>query len=252
MNGFLGTGATFRADLNLVLQVLMGLALLLGWRLARRQNFRAHGFCQSAVMILNLVLIVMIMLPAFGRQVQPKIPAGLNDAYYLASAIHAGLGTLAEMLGLYVVLVATKLLPEAVRFQNWKRWMKTTLALWWITLLFGVGTYYYWYVRESKAPMTATATQPTSPNASRATIKITNFSFEPKEITIKPGTTVEWINETGKHSVVADEGNFDSDILELGGRFERKYDKPGTYPYFCALHGDKGGKEMSGVVKVGE
>src|SRR5437764_7010215 len=99
MNGFLGTGATYSADLNLVLQVLMGLALLVGWRLARRQNFRAHGFCQATVMILNLILILRIMLPSFNRQVQPKIPSGLNDAYYLTAAIHAGLGTLAELLG---------------------------------------------------------------------------------------------------------------------------------------------------------
>jgi plastocyanin/uncharacterized membrane protein YozB (DUF420 family) len=250
MNGFLGTGATYRADLNLVLQVLMGLALLLGWWLARRQKFRAHGFCQSAVMILNLVLIVMIMLPAFNRQVQPKIPSELNDAYYLVAAIHAGLGTLAELLGLYVVLVATSMLPPSLRFQNWKLWMKTTLALWWMVLLFGFGTYYYWYVKALKVPVTANLAQSTSPNTLRATVKLTNFSFEPKEITVKVGTTVEWINQTGKHSVVADEGSFDSDVLDPGGRFERKYDKPGIYPYYCALHGDKGGKEMAGVIKV--
>lgn len=250
MNDFLGTGATYRADLNLVLQVVMGLALLLGWWLARRQKFRAHGFCQSAVMILNLALIVMIMLPAFNRQVQPKVPSGLSDAYYLVAAIHAGLGTLAEFLGLYVVLVATNLLPASLRFQNWKLWMKTTLALWWISLLFGFGTYYYWYVKESKA--SAAPAQSISTGALHATVKLTNFSFEPKEITVKVGTTIEWINQTGKHSVVADEGSFDSDVLEPGGRFERKYDKPGIYPYYCALHGDKGGKEMSGVVKVVE
>ncbi|HMV86390.1 MAG TPA: plastocyanin/azurin family copper-binding protein [Blastocatellia bacterium] len=252
MNGFLGTGATFRADLNLVLQVLMGLALLFGRRLAQRRQFRAHGFCQSLVMLLNLILILMIMLPAFNRQVEPKIPSGLHDGYYLTAAIHAGIGTLAELLGLYVVLVATKVMPAPLRFQNWKLWMKTTLAVWWIALLFGFGTYYYWYVRESKAPVPAISTQSASPGAMRATIKLTNFSFDPKEITVKAGTTVEWINQTGKHSVVADEGSFDSDVLEAGGRFERKYDKPGVYPYYCALHGDKGGKEMSGVVKVVE
>jgi len=250
MNGFLGMGATYWADLNLVLQVLMGLALLLGWRLARKGNFQAHGLCQSAVMVLNLILIVMIMLPAFNRQVAAKIPSGFHNAYYLAAAIHASLGTLAELLGLYVVLVATKLLPETLRFKNWKRWMKTTLALWWLTLLFGIGTYYYWYVRVSKAPVTTTTTKSASPNAARVTIKLTNFNFDPKEVTVKSGTTVEWINQSGQHSVVADEGSFDSDVLEPGGRFERKYDRPGIYPYYCALHGEKGGKNMSGVVKV--
>ena len=146
MNGFLGTGATFRADLNLVLQVLMGLALLAGWRLARRQKFTAHGVCQSAVMIFNLILIAMIMLPSFRRQVQPQLHSALRDPYYSVAAIHAGLGTLAELLGLYILLVATKILPEGLRFKNYKPWMRTALGLWWIVLLFGIGTYYYWYV----------------------------------------------------------------------------------------------------------
>jgi len=63
MNGFLGTGATFRADLNLVVQIAMGVALLVGMRLARKKNFRAHKYCQSAVMILNLLMIFLIMVP---------------------------------------------------------------------------------------------------------------------------------------------------------------------------------------------
>lgn len=252
MSGFLGTGATFRADLNLLLQILMGVALLLGWWLARRKQFRAHGFCQSTVMLVNLILIVMIMLPAFNRVVQPKIHSALDDLYYLVAAIHAGLGILAELLGLYVVLVATKVLPEPLRFQNWRSWMKTTLALWWLVLLLGFGTYYFWYIREGKVSATAGLGKNNSPDSPRAMVKITNFSFDPREITVKAGTTVEWVNQTGKHSVVADEGSFDSDVLDPGGRFERKYDKPGVYPYYCALHGDKGGKEMSGVVKVVE
>ena len=69
MHGFLGTGATFWADLNLVIQIAMGVALLVGMALARRQHFRAHMVCQSSVMLLNLVLICVIMLPAFRRQV---------------------------------------------------------------------------------------------------------------------------------------------------------------------------------------
>jgi hypothetical protein len=54
MNGFLGTGATFRADFNLVVQITMGLALLTGMLLARRKQFRAHKYCQSSVMFLNI------------------------------------------------------------------------------------------------------------------------------------------------------------------------------------------------------
>jgi plastocyanin len=170
----------------------------------------------------------------------------------LFATIHAVLGTLAELLGLYIVLVAaTNLLPESFRFKNYKLWMRTELALWWVVLLFGIGTYYYWYIRPSNQTKPVFIVQPQQ-TSSRLTVRITNFSFEPKEVTITAGTTVEWIDETGKHSVVADDDSFDSDILDAGGRFEHKYDKPGVYPYYCALHGDKGGKEMAGVVKVKE
>ena len=72
MAGFLGTGATVSADLNLLVQVAMGFALLLGMLLARRKRFRAHKYCQSSVMLLNLALIFSIMAPSFHKQVEPS------------------------------------------------------------------------------------------------------------------------------------------------------------------------------------
>jgi hypothetical protein len=41
----------------------MGLALMAGMVLARRRHYRAHAFCQSAVVLLNLVTIGLIMVP---------------------------------------------------------------------------------------------------------------------------------------------------------------------------------------------
>ena len=38
MKGFLGTGATFGADLNLVVQLLMGTALIAGAYLAKQKH----------------------------------------------------------------------------------------------------------------------------------------------------------------------------------------------------------------------
>ena len=67
MNGFLGTGATLYADLNLLVQLLMGVGLLIGMMLARKKNFRAHKYCQSSVMLLNLVMIALVMAPSFQR-----------------------------------------------------------------------------------------------------------------------------------------------------------------------------------------
>jgi hypothetical protein len=50
--GYLGTGATFEADLNLVVQ-LMGLALIAGSLLAKRKRYTAHGICQTTVLLLK-------------------------------------------------------------------------------------------------------------------------------------------------------------------------------------------------------
>jgi plastocyanin/uncharacterized membrane protein YozB (DUF420 family) len=250
MNGFLGTGATFRADLNLVVQIAMGLMLLAGMALARKKNFKAHKYCQSAVMALNLVMIVLIMAPAFQRQVQPRVPGGLNEAYYAVPYVHALLGTLAELLGLYIVLVAaTKLVPKKLRFKRYKPWMRTELALWWIVILIGVGTYYVWYISPSST-VAAPISQQAEPVLKRVTVKISNFKFEPQEVKISAGSTVEWIDETGRHTVEADDGSFQSDAMTAGGRFEHKFDTPGAYPYFCAYHGEKHGKDMAGTVTV--
>jgi hypothetical protein len=46
MKGFLGTGATFEADLNLVVQFIMGVTLLAGALLAKHRRYRAHGIAR--------------------------------------------------------------------------------------------------------------------------------------------------------------------------------------------------------------
>ncbi len=147
MKGFLGTGATFRADLNLIVQVAMGSALVAGTLLARRKRYTAHGICQTAVLLLNLVMIALVMWPSFHRQVVPALPEYLGNRYYAVATGHAALGTAAELLGLYIVLVAgTNVVPRRLCFQRWKLWMRVELALWWVVLLTGVVTYYAWYV----------------------------------------------------------------------------------------------------------
>jgi uncharacterized membrane protein YozB (DUF420 family) len=147
IKGFLGTGATFPADLNLVVQAIMGAALIAGSLLAKRQRYTAHGICQTTVLLLNLVMIGLVMWPSFQQQVRPEFPKVLHKWYYAAATIHAFLGISAELLGLYVVIVAgSNTLPQWLRFKNWKRWMRTVLMLWSIVVLTGVGTYYAWYV----------------------------------------------------------------------------------------------------------
>lgn len=151
MRGFLGTWAEFGADLNLVLQIAMGVALLVGTWLARTKRYRAHAACQATVLILNLFLIAFVMRPAFQQQVLPKIPARLNKTHFAIATMHGVLGAAAEVFGLYIVLVAgTKILPQSWKIRRWKLWMRVELVLWWIVLTTGIATYFIWYLPPTR------------------------------------------------------------------------------------------------------
>ena len=123
--GFLGTGAPLSADLNLIVQLAMGLALAAGAALARRKLYRAHAICQTAVLLMNLVMIALVMWLSFRQQVAPALVRHLTRRYYFVAAAHGALGIAAELLGLYILLVAgTEVLPRRLRFRRWKAWMR--------------------------------------------------------------------------------------------------------------------------------
>jgi plastocyanin len=82
------------------------------------------------------------------------------------------------------------------------------------------------------------------------TITVKNFAFEPKEVTVAPGTTIEWTDELGRHNVTADDGSFKSDTMVAGNKFEHKFDSAGAFPYYCTFHGNKNGVGMAGKVTV--
>jgi len=145
--GFLGTAAPQYADLVLLLEVAMGVGLLVGACLARARRFRAHAWCQSGIVLLNLAVIVLVMIPSFRAHVSPGIPLKLSKAYYAYAMAHAALGAIAEIAGLYILLAAgTRILPARFRITRYKLWMRTLLVLWWVVLLSGLATYARWYV----------------------------------------------------------------------------------------------------------
>ena len=153
--GFLGTGAPLSADITMAIEIAMGLTLVLGLLFARRQKYCAHAWCQSTVVVLNLIVIAQVMLPAFREQVAPKIPARLGRSYYAVATGHATMGCIAELMGVYIILVAgTRILPQRLRFVRYKPWMRTEMVIWWLALLLGLLTYVRWYVAPQRAVQT--------------------------------------------------------------------------------------------------
>jgi uncharacterized membrane protein YozB (DUF420 family) len=179
--GFLGTSAPLSADIALAIEIAMGLTLIIGMVLARRQRYRSHTWCQSTVVVLNLIVIALVMAPSFRSQVAPKIPARLAHSYYAVATAHATMGCIAELLGLYIILVAgTRIpLPKRLRFVRYKPWMRTELVIWWLALLLGVATYVRWYIAPKPIA-------PPSPSSSQVGSARGSVSAKSCGITISP------------------------------------------------------------------
>lgn len=244
MASLLIANAPPRATFTLAAELVLGVALLVGAMLARRQHYRAHRYWQSAVVLLNLVLIVTVMLPSFRGSVLPELPSSLDLEYYGVAALHGVLGLVAEFLALYVLLAAgTNLLPERWRFRRYKLWMRSTLVLWWLALLFGSATYYVWYIQAS--PTTAPGARATG-----RTVTLRNYEYQPRVLTVSVGATVMWRDLQGMHTVHADGGAFRSSSLVPGRGFRYTFRQPGIYLYHCDFHGAPGGIGMAGRIVV--
>lgn len=75
---------------------------------------------------------------------------------------------------------------------------------------------------------------------------LTNWHFDPAEITVPAGATVVWTNK-GKeeHTVTAEDKSFDSGMKRRGASWQRVFPKPGRYAYYCVPH-----PWMKGAVRV--
>lgn len=87
-------------------------------------------------------------------------------------------------------------------------------------------------------------------------VRVVDYEYDPKILTVAPGDTVVWTAYGMDHSVTADNGEFDSAItlpepsIPVFGTFSVTFPNPGTYPYHCVAHGGPGGIGMAGVIRV--
>ena len=79
--------------------------------------------------------------------------------------------------------------------------------------------------------------------AEEVTVKIENFTFNPASVTVKPGTTVTWVNgDDIPHSVVENSRLFHSPPLDSGEKFSMMFNTAGVVNYFCGFHAHMQGK----------
>lgn len=77
----------------------------------------------------------------------------------------------------------------------------------------------------------------TSQQTADATVKIRNFKFEPTNLAISVGKTVQFINvDEEPHTATSTDDTFDSKALDTNETWNYTATKPGTYPYICSIH----------------
>ena len=245
--GFLGTNATVLSDLSLVFGVGVALLLTLGVVMARRRKFTVHRWIQSSAVSLNVLQVGLIMLGSFARSAAPGIPARLGEGYYAIAAVHGLAGALTLLFGTFVALRGNELVPGALRFHNYKLFMRTAYGAYMTVTLLGVGLYVTWYTGAPREGALLPATQ-----SNEVVVPMAGFAFNPDTTVVPLGGTVVWINQDGApHTATADDGTvFKSDLLSRGQSFRHTFDAVGEFHYFCELHGSTGGEGMAGTIKV--
>ncbi len=139
--GFLGTHAPFLSDLSLILVSLTAIMFTIGWQLARRRHYEAHRWVQTVTAVINAIVVLGVMINSYVTHILPGIPAKLLEGDYGVTTVHAIVGTIGLLFGIFVVLRGNGLAPKALRFKNYKMFMRISYGLYMLATLLGVVVY---------------------------------------------------------------------------------------------------------------
>ena len=145
-----------------------------------------------------------------------------------------------------------------------KRSSAATLIVLLLIIIFAGGFYFLTKNNTNTAPPASNSTGSSSSHTKSTTqsgsqsaasnqagaemVTISNFSFSPANLTIKPGMAVTWSNkDSTAHTVTENDGQGgpNSGTLDPGASYTFTFSKAGTYHYRCNFHA-----EMVGTVTV--
>jgi hypothetical protein len=147
--GFLGTRATFGADLALVLILISSTLFTIGWQLAVHKHYETHRWVQTSAAIINASVVLVVMVGSFWGFTLPEVSRNLVRPSVWVTVVHAFVGTVAFLFGVFVVLRGNKLVPKRWRFRNYKLFMRTAYGLYMFATLVGIAVYIVTYMLPS-------------------------------------------------------------------------------------------------------
>ena len=138
------------ATTNLTIQIVVLFLLLYGYLLKRQRRFRQHGIAMFVAVVLHLAMVFAIMIPSFVLAIVPDfIVPNVYGIISVVTLVMVVAGALAVSLGIWLV-VSWRVKGLKGCF-NKKRIMLTTMAMWLVSLSFGIALYiiFYWSVLTS-------------------------------------------------------------------------------------------------------
>ena len=133
------------AQINLVLQVVIVAILATGLLIKRRARFLIHGLMMATGVALNVVSFLLVMGPslyslALGGSLFRNLPSDAS----LAVVLHAGFGSVSEILGIWIV-VSWGFKQNFQSCMRRRKAMRVTFLLWSTSLLLGIVSFMLLY-----------------------------------------------------------------------------------------------------------
>lgn len=150
--GFLNTGANMATDTGLLVMLLVAALFTLGFYLARRGRYEAHKWVQTTGGALALLLVLWLMVLPYRDFVLPELPQRLDEAFHGITTLHALVGLVALPFGTFVILRGHNLVPQWLRFNDYKKFMRWAYALYMVTIGLGFVVYIVWFVTNPNPP----------------------------------------------------------------------------------------------------
>lgn len=135
MSGIFGTEASLASDLNLLLQVVILVILIVGFKFGKEKtgkSLRRHGNLMAVVVVLTAIGAILVMAPSFVNYFSTPLPE-LSTTGIVSTSLHGLFGGLAELFG---VAFAFNKKPKSIRL-----WMRLTMLFWVVSLILGFSLY---------------------------------------------------------------------------------------------------------------
>lgn len=138
MNGFLGTEAPFLSDISMVMNIVLAIVAAYGGIQAHKKQFSKHCPVMAVAAMLNWLPVLVVMVPTW-LGVLSGTETLATGAFANVPIFHGILGAFTQLLMTYTVIRmywAENLPPQK---PIWL--MRTTITLWILTVLGGIGVY---------------------------------------------------------------------------------------------------------------